>query len=72
MGYKIKKIKGSVGGYKDWCIQKLKVPSVTIEVGSDILSHPIGKQALPKIYSKNKNVIKVITKEFGGLCKKNL
>jgi len=42
-GYKPKIIYGSVGGYKDWCLQKLGVPSYTIECGSDSLTHPIKK-----------------------------
>ncbi len=40
-GYKPKIIYGSAGGYKDWCIKKLDIPSYTIECGSDSLSHPI-------------------------------
>ncbi len=46
-GYKVKKIYGSAGGYKDWCIQKLKIPAYTVECGSDGLCHPIKK--LPKL-----------------------
>ena len=52
-GYKIKKLKGSVGGLKDWCIHVLKIPALTIEVGSDRLPHPIRKQNLPKIFQQN-------------------
>ena len=40
-GYTPKIIYGSVGGYKDWCIQKLSIPAYTIECGSDDLTHPI-------------------------------
>lgn len=40
-GYVCKKITGSSGGYKDWCIQKLNLPSYTVECGRDSLSHPI-------------------------------
>lgn len=40
-GYKVKTIKGSAGGYKDWCIQKLGIPAYTIECGADSLIHPI-------------------------------
>ncbi len=40
-GYKPVRIQGSAGGYKDWCIQKLGIPSYTIECGSDKLKHPI-------------------------------
>lgn len=42
-GYAVQKIYGSCGGYKDWCIQKLGIPSYTIECGSDKLVHPIKK-----------------------------
>lgn len=69
-GYKIKSTIGSVGGYKDWCIEKLKIPSFTIEVGNDNLTHPIGKEHLKDIYKKNKRVIKVFIEELwkSGLC----
>ena len=40
-GYAVKKITGSVGGYKDWCIQKLNIPAYTVECGFDSLTHPI-------------------------------
>ncbi|MBQ9514151.1 MAG: hypothetical protein IJR66_04160 [Clostridia bacterium] len=66
-GYKIKSTVGSVGGYKDWCIEKLKIPSLTIEVGNDGLSHPIGQESLGDIYKKNKGVIKVFTEELWKL-----
>lgn len=46
----------STGGYKDWCIQKLTIPSYTIEVGDDSLEHPIQEEYLPEIYERNKNV----------------
>ncbi len=59
--YKIKTLFDSAGGYKDWCIEKLKIPSFTIEVGSDKLSHPIGEENIKKIYKKNRKVIKVLT-----------
>lgn len=42
-GYKVKKIYGSAGGYKDWCIRKLCIPAYTLECGSDNLRHPISK-----------------------------
>lgn len=40
-GYQPKRLTGSAGGYKDWCIKELKIPSYTIECGSDNLAHPI-------------------------------
>ncbi len=48
-GYPLVTVRGSAGGYKDWCIEKLKIPAFTIEVGSDALSHPLGWEALPSI-----------------------
>ncbi len=56
-GYLIRKARGSVGGFKDYCIQKLGIPSVTIEIGAEELSHPIGKENLVEIFEQNKFVI---------------
>ncbi len=58
-GYKIKNVeKVSSGGYKDYCVQKLHIPALTIEVGSDKLVHPIGEEYLEEIFLKHKNVAK--------------
>ena len=58
-GYKVKNVENvSCGGYKDFCVQKLHIPALTIEVGSDELSHPISKQFLEEIYQKHKQVAK--------------
>lgn len=71
-GYKIKSTPNSAGGYKDWCIEKLKIPAVTIEVGDDRLSHPIKKRRLRKIYKKNKKVIDLSVLHFlENKCIKN-
>ena len=56
-GYQIKSTPFSCGGYKDWCINKLKIPALTIEVGSDELSHPIKRKNLRDIERKNRSVI---------------
>ncbi len=56
-GYAIKNSQNSAGGFKDFCIEKLKIPSLTIEVGKETLSHPISKKHLLHIYSQNKKVI---------------
>lgn len=38
-GYALKYTFGSVGGYKDWCIKRLKIPAFTVEVeGGDVSS----------------------------------
>ena len=62
-GYKIKSTQEiSSGGYKDWCVQKLKIPALTIEVGDDKFSHPFPQKELKSIYKKNKNIFKDINK----------
>ena len=43
--------------FKDWCIDKLKIPALTIEVGSDALSHPIKSIHQAKIFNQNRQVI---------------
>ncbi len=55
--YKIKETPFSAGGYKDWCIQNLFIPSLTIEVGNDNIIHPIELKHLDKIYRQNKRVV---------------
>lgn len=58
-GYAVRNVeKSSSGGYKDWCVQKLKIPSLTIEIGSDSLLHPIDEKHLDEIYSLHKAVAK--------------
>ena len=56
-GYPLKEAKGSVGGYKDWCISKLKIPAFTIEAGNDEYSHPIGFDKTLLLYEKNKDAL---------------
>jgi g-D-glutamyl-meso-diaminopimelate peptidase len=65
-GYAVKSTPFSAGGYKDWCVEKLKIPAFTIEVGSDNLSHPIDKRFLEEIFIKNRRVINVITENISG------
>lgn len=60
-GYAVKPTPFSAGGYKDWCIESLKIPALTIEVGEDSLCHPLGKEHLNSIFRKNRRVINVIT-----------
>ena len=55
-GYEIKSTQdNSSGGFKDWCVQKLKIPALTIELGDDRFSHPYPKSELQNIYAKNQN-----------------
>ncbi len=55
-GYPLIFTENSTGGYKDWCINTLKIPAYTFEVGSADLPHPIGEENLPEIYEKNKEI----------------
>lgn len=55
-GYPLIFTENSTGGYKDWCIKNLQIPSYTIEVGSNLLSHPIGEENLPEIFEQNKDI----------------
>jgi g-D-glutamyl-meso-diaminopimelate peptidase len=55
-GYPLIFTENSTGGYKDWCVDKLKIPAYTFEVGDESLSHPITEEYLPEIYQRNKNI----------------
>lgn len=55
-GYNLEFTELSSGGYKDWCIQKLKIPAYTIEIGDVNIPHPIGEEFLPEIFEQNKDV----------------
>lgn len=58
-GYKLASSQNSSsGGFKDWCIQNFGIPAVTIEVGSERLSHPIGEKHLKGIFKKNVKILK--------------
>lgn len=63
-GYPLKEAKHSAGGYKDWCIEKLKIPAFTVEAGSDRLSHPLTFSALPDLLEKNLDALSRLADEF--------
>jgi g-D-glutamyl-meso-diaminopimelate peptidase len=72
-GYKLKLTKNSSGGYKDWCVQELKIPALTVEVGTYQLAHPIGSEYLDAIYEKNKRLINELIDALWEIkCNKNL
>ena len=48
----------SSGGLKDYVIEKLKVPALTIELGDDRLTHPIDEDKLNDIFEKHKTIAK--------------
>lgn len=55
-GYKPASGEGSAGGYKDWCVQELAIPSFTIEVGSDSYNHPFPYNQLSTIVKQNEDL----------------
>lgn len=65
-GYAARRITGSAGGYKDWCIRALGIPAFTVEAGSDALSHPLGEDCLPALVRENIGVPERLAEE---LCK---
>ncbi len=63
-GYPLAQAKNSVGGYKDWCIQRFGIPSFTVEVGKDSYAHPLGEEALKDILKKNERALYDLSKEI--------
>lgn len=63
-GYPLKDAPYSAGGYKDWCVEKLKISAFTVEVGSDALPHPLGRDALGQIVEKNGDAIIRLSEGF--------
>ena len=64
-GYPLAHAKNSAGGYKDWCIQHLKIPSFTVEVGADGRSHPLGDETLQEIIERNENALVALSTAYG-------
>ena len=57
-GYPLKEAPSSSGGYKDWCIGALHIPAVTVEAGSDALSHPVGEEMLPVLAERTEGTVR--------------
>lgn len=65
-GYPLCMAKNSVGGYKDWCIQRLGIPAFTIEAGKDEYPHPLGEKALRDIQEKNGYALYDLSEAYQG------
>ena len=52
-GYQLVEQTKSAGGYKDWCVQKLGIPAITVEVGNDSYAHPYPYSQIDDIVAKN-------------------
>lgn len=61
-GYPLKEAAGSVGGYKDWCVEKLRIPAFTVETGEG--SHPIGMAALDGILRHNLSSVREFSAQW--------
>ena len=48
--------RGSAGGYKDWCIERFKIPAYTFEAIDDNYQHPVPYSALAEEYPLNKDI----------------
>ncbi|MCL2177486.1 MAG: hypothetical protein FWB72_06075 [Firmicutes bacterium] len=56
-GYSLKGGSFSVGGYKDWCIQHLKIPSYTIEIENDNYDYKAPYINLEREFIKNVRLV---------------
>jgi len=63
-GYPMAEAIGSAGGYKDWCVEKLKIPAFTVEAGSDSLSHPISKDMAAEMIERNADALNALHRGF--------
>lgn len=53
----------STGGYKDWCIETLKIPALTIEIIPDTKSHPLSSSDLDnEEWNLNKDIPFLVVK----------
>lgn len=66
-GYPLALAGNSVGGYKDWCIRKRKIPSFTVEAGRESSSHPLGRKEAKEIIEKNGDALRVLSATYERL-----
>lgn len=59
--------RGSAGGYKDWCIEALKIPAFTFETVSTNFPYPIDYAALEEEFPRNRNIPKSALNTANGL-----
>lgn len=72
--YKIKSTqRKSCGGYKDWCVLHLKIPSLTVELANEKFSHPISCENAKELFERTKDVGRLCqsAKDISELNKKN-
>ena len=64
-GYPLAEAPRSAGGYKDWCVEALRIPAFTVEAGRESFAHPLGVSALSDIVTKNIDALAVLARAFG-------
>ena len=62
----LKEAKHSAGGYKDWCVETLKIPAFTVEIGSDFLMHPITRAHFPEIRKQYGLALQALNEGYHG------
>ncbi len=67
IGCPLAESRGSAGGYKDWCVEKFKIPAFTVEAGSSALSHPIGKQHAGEFAARYGDALRALTEAMKDL-----
>ena len=65
-GYPLAFAEGSAGGYNDWCISRFGIPAFTIEAGADTLKHPIRKEGVEDILTRNQNALFDLSTAYGS------
>ncbi len=63
-GYPLREAKRSAGGYKDWCIEKKKIPAFTVETGGEGWKHPIGRERLEELVKRNGDALRALTEGY--------
>ncbi len=48
----IRGTRGSAGGYKDWCVSALGIPSLTVELVGDSYSHPLPDKSINEDFAR--------------------
>lgn len=66
-GYPLLPSGNSAGGYKDWCIEKLGIPALTIEVGNSAYTYLELYNQIDTIFEANKDVPVVFLNEINAL-----
>lgn len=57
----------SAGGYKDWCVETLKIPAFTVEAGSDGIAHPLGRETLPALTGRTVDALVALFAAYFGM-----